>query len=263
MSTRTKPKARRKIPTKIHGYQGHKSIDVQQRLPKSVVDFIVQSSTTPSLQSNLTATNNSSFIDNFFNLRSRHETFRIGRKQHHWSLPALQHIGMTQNKTTTTTMVRGTAQMDSDVFGVNSLRNYRFAHKQKTFSKWKLKNRRKHKAFIAERMQQEQHTLKLDKVLPLHNLWRQYAHNAMQNVDRAHFNAKIANLDLHGCLIKIIRCRSNSSYANYEGIVVLLSKRRMCIVTSSPLKNKLVCIPFNGTVFTFKVGKSYVKCHKW
>lgn len=262
----------------IHGYTGDSKIEVRQRLPKSVVNCIVKA--TPSLRSNKGASilKNSAFIDNFFNSKSRQEWFHIGRRQKSWMSPAMQHVKMVNDNDTSKEANKNQQNessakssilsgiIDSDVFGIKVFSRLRYQNKYKKF-KWKLKNRKKHNQFIKDCIKKENKTLNIDKVLPLHKLWNKYANRVMSKVnDKGYrrftkvnknvFNEQISKLDLHGCLIKIIQCKSRRFYSDYEGIVVFVSKNRIMIVTTLPQKNKLINVPFKGTAFTFEL------CHR-
>ena len=270
-------KLKKKKKGKIHGYKGDSRIQVRQRLPKSVVNCIIKA--TPSLQSSRGASvsKNSSFIDNFFNSRSKQETFRIGRRQSSWLAPGMQHVKMeidnknnetsANNNNNNNRSILSKDKIDSDMFGLKLIKRNRYQNKSKS-SKWRLKNKKKHNEFIKQCIEKEKQTLTINKVLPLHKLWCKYANDVMiankctsnnetkrrlLKVNRTQFNASVSELDLHGCLIKIIQCKSRRFYVDYEGIVVLVSKNRFCIITSLPNKNKLICIPFKGTVFTFEL----------
>eukprot|EP01084_Bolivina_argentea_P306648 529917_1 len=253
---------------KIHGYKGDANIQVSQRLPKSVVNFIIKA--TPSLQSTraASATKNSLFIDNFFNSRSRQETFRICNNQHTWANHGLQHVRMEKSMDNELNKsILNKTTIDSDLFGLTIFRNKRYNNKTKSF-KWKLKNNKKHNKFIKDCIIKEKQILTIRKVMPLYKLWNKYANDVMitngcsvnnetkrqlMKIDSYLFNDIVSKLDLHGCLIKIIKCKSRKYYENCEGIVVFISKNRMCVVTSLPEKNKLICVPLTGTEFTFEL----------
>merc|ERR1712087_643326 len=122
----------------------------------------------------------------------------------------------------------------------------------------RLKRNKKHNAFLRECFVKEQSTLSVRRVLPMHRMWCKYATEALRQCRQ--FNATVSKLDLHGCLVRITKCKSRQCYVDYEGIVVLVSKHRMGIVTTLPQRNrdKLVCIPLKGTQFTFKASERLV-----
>lgn len=265
-----------------HGYTGDHKIQVRQRLPKSVVNCIVKA--TPSLHSNRGASmsKNSSFIDNFFNSQSKQEWFRIGRRQNSWISPAMQHVKMVDNDSNQSNKNQNnfssandsilTRKIDSDMFGIKMFSRHRYQNKSKKI-KWRIKNRKKHNQFIQDCVKKESKTLTINQLLPLNKLWNKYAKDVMiaakcsskdekrrklMKVDKKAFNQEISKLDLHGCLIKIIQCKSRRFYVEYEGIVVFVSKNRMMIVTTLPQKNKLINVPFQGTTFTFELCERLV-----
>ena len=248
----------------LHGHTGDSRIEVRQRLPKSVVDFI--RSTASLASDDASAADNSSFIDSFFNSHSRQDIFRVGQMKKEWVAPGMQHVHMIHtNKNVSSANNNQTVlnhHIDSDLFGIQRMRRNRYG-KQRSF-KWRLKKRNKHHQFIRECMKKEKQTLTIDKVLPLHKLWCEYADDVMiknectKKVKDTRFNNTVSKLDLHGCLIKIIQCKARRYYVKYEGVIVVVNKNRICIITSSPHKNKLICIPLKGTIFTFELRQRLV-----
>ena len=83
-------------------------------------------------------------------------------------------------------------------------------------------------------------------------MWNQYVQKAVKLKKSSKFEDTVSKLDLHGCLVKIITCKARKCYVDYQGIVVLVSKNRMGIVTTLPKANKLIIVPFRDTVFTFE-----------
>merc|ERR1712087_635362 len=123
---------------------------------------------------------------------------------------------------------------------------------------WRLGKGKLHNEYIKDQIALEKDSLTVQKVYPLHEMWCQYAQKVIGSNDksRMEFNQSVSTLDLHGCLVKIIRSKARRSFVGHEGIVVLVSKNRFGIVTTVPAANKLIIVPFDGTVLTFEVAGS-------
>merc|ERR1712087_1042719 len=122
--------------------------------------------------------------------------------------------------------------------------------------KWRLGKGKLHNKYINDQIALEKESLTVQKVYPLHEMWCEYAQKVIgSNGARPKaLNQRVSTMDLHGCLVKIIRSKARRSFVGHEGIVVLVSKNRFGIVTTVPEANKLIIVPFDGTVFTFEVA---------
>ena len=259
---------------RIHGHRGHSTMDVRQRLPRSVVNYLTKS--TPSLRSrNKSASvgDNTSFIDNFFNSQSRMETFRVMKKKKAWTNHGFMQVKMSNIRAEANASSNIPSSADMDMVGLHVIgqKTNRYKRSNPWKRKFRLKNRKKHNELIRKCIKDSKGTLTVADVIPLHKLWSKYAKgvmveskcasndatkNQLMNVDSSKFNNAVSKIDLHGCLIKIIKCKSRPHHVDCEGIIVLVSKNRFVVITTLPKKDKLIVVPFKDTAFTFEL------CHR-
>ena len=238
--------------------KGKSGIDTKLRLTKSVVQFLKHniSSTRSKRGKGSSLIDNSTFIDNFFNCKDRQDHWKIrGRSNAGLEHVQIAHIAADQREEP----LFG-SQLSRDLFDLEFKGSRRpRVVKQRKWRKWRLKKGKIHRNFINEQIEKEKGTLTIGKVYPLHEMWNQYVKRVIELQKDSLLEDVVCRLDLHGCLVKIIICKARKCYVNYQGIIVLVSKNRMGMVTTLPVANKLIIVPFQNTLFTFEINGRVVR----